>query len=141
MRNFPPVFESSHSIENFTPNFLTSLLRLTHSIPQSALFSTPIPAISAHQFLWFKTRKRRKIIKCFYDFCCRIYIFYKKVVHTQLLWLNIFKSSISLFVLIKVKTISKTRMKRYAETGSCCQVPISRLKYSWLNLFFLVWTC
>ena len=36
------------------------------------------------------------------------------------LWLNIFRPSILLFVLIKIKAISKTKMKRYAEIGSPC---------------------
>ena len=43
-------------------------------------------------------------------------------------WLNIFRTSILLFVLIKVKAISKTRMKRYAEIGPPCRVPLSSLK-------------
>ena len=43
--------------------------------------------------------------------------------------LNIFRPSIFLlFVLIKVKAISKTGMKRYAEIVSSCRVPLSRLK-------------
>ena len=50
-------------------------------------------------------------------------IFIKKVVSSEAyavyrkLWLTIFKPSILLFVLIKVKAISKTKMKRYAEIG------------------------
>ena len=44
------------------------------------------------------------------------------------LWLNIFRPSILLFVLIKVKAISKTRRKRHAEIGSACRVPYSSLK-------------
>ena len=50
-------------------------------------------------------------------------IFIKKVVSSEAyavyrkLWLTIFKPSILLFVLIKIKAISKTKMKRYAEIG------------------------
>ena len=33
------------------------------------------------------------------------------------------------FVLIKEKTTSKARMKRYAKIGSTCVVPLSNLKY------------
>ena len=43
-------------------------------------------------------------------------------------WLNISRPSILLFVLIKVKTICKTKMKRYAEIRSPCRVPLSSLK-------------
>ena len=84
-------------------------------------------------FIDFKTRKKKKKKpNFFYDFCCRIYIFYEKVVSSayavyRKLWLNIFRSLV-LFVLIKVKAISKTRMKRYAEIGSLCRVPHSSLK-------------
>ena len=60
-------------------------------------------------------------------------LFYEKVVSSayvvyRKLWLNIFRSSILLFVIIKVKTISKTKPKRNAETGSPCRVPLSSLK-------------
>ena len=47
-------------------------------------------------------------------------IFIKSVVSYAVyrrLWLTIFKPSILLFVLIKIKAISKTKMKRYAEIG------------------------
>ena len=50
-------------------------------------------------------------------------IFIKKVVSSEAyavyrkLWFTIFKPSILLFVLIKIKAISKTKMKRYAEIG------------------------
>ena len=50
-------------------------------------------------------------------------IFIKKVVSSEAyavyrkLWLTIFKPSILLFVLIKIKAISKSKMKRYAEIG------------------------
>ena len=60
-------------------------------------------------------------------------IFIKKVVSSEAyavyrkLWLTIFKPSILLFVLIKIKAISKTKMKRYAEIGSPCRVPFSSL--------------
>ena len=115
---------------------MTSLLRLTHSIPQSASFtpsSTPIPTILHFALLILRPKKKRKRIKCFYDFYCRFYIFLKKFVSSAYalytkLWLNVFRPSTLLFVLIKVKAISKTRMKRYAEIGSPCQVPLSSLK-------------
>ena len=50
-------------------------------------------------------------------------LFIKKVVSStyavcRKLWLNIFRPSILLFVLIKIKAISKTKMKRYSEIGS-----------------------
>ena len=110
-------------------------LRLTHSIPQSASFtpfSTPISAILHFALLILRPEKKKKKPNVFYDFCCRIYIFYEKVVSSayavyRKLWLNIFRSLV-LFVLIKVKAISKTRMKRYAEIGSLCRVPHSSLK-------------
>ena len=60
-------------------------------------------------------------------------LFYEKVVSSayvvyRKLWLNISRSSILLFVIIKVKTISKTKPKRNAETGSPYRVPLSSLK-------------
>ena len=59
--------------------------------------------------------------------------FIKKVVSSayavyRKLWLNILKPSILLFVLIKVKTISRIKMKRYAEIGLPCRVRLSSLK-------------
>ena len=60
-------------------------------------------------------------------------IFIKKVVSSEAyavyrkLWLTIFKPSILLFVLIKIKAISKTKMKRYAEIGWPCRVHLSSL--------------
>ena len=50
-------------------------------------------------------------------------LFIKKVVSStyavyRKLWLNIFRPSILLFVLIKIKAISKTKMERYSEIGS-----------------------
>ena len=113
-----------------------TLLRLTHSIPQSASFtpfSKAILAISHFALLILIPENREKVIKFFYDFSYRIHIFHKKVVSSayavyRKLWLNIFRPSILLFVLIKVKAISKTKIKRYAEIGSPCQVPLSSLK-------------
>ena len=60
--------------------------------------------------------------------------FIKKVVSSAYavywkLWLNIFRPSILFFVLMKVKAISKTRMKRYAEIRSPCRVSFSSLRY------------
>ena len=62
-----------------------------------------------------------------------IILFYKKVVSSayavyRKLWLNILRSSILLFVINKVKTISKTKPKRNAETGSPFRVPVSSLR-------------
>ena len=51
-----------------------------------------------------------------------VYIVYR------MLWLNIFRSLILLFVEIKIKAISKTKMKRYAEIGSPCLVPFPSLE-------------
>ena len=50
------------------------------------------------------------------------YVIYRK------LWLNIFRSSISLFVLIKKKAIFQNKMKMYAEIGSLCRVLLSTLR-------------
>ena len=60
-------------------------------------------------------------------------VFMKRVVSSayavyRKLWLNTLKPSILLFVLIKVKTIFKIKMKRYAEIESPCRVPLSSLK-------------
>ena len=41
------------------------------------------------------------------------------------LWLNIFRPPILLLVLMKVKTVSKTKMKMYAEIGPPFWVPLS----------------
>ena len=51
-----------------------------------------------------------------------VYIVYR------MLWLNIFRSLILLFVVIKIKAISKTKMKSYAEIGSPCLVPFPSLE-------------
>ena len=54
-------------------------------------------------------------------------VFIKKVVPSayavyRKVWLNISRRSVLLLVLIKVKTIPKTKMKKYAEIGSPCRV-------------------
>ena len=59
-------------------------------------------------------------------------IFIEKVVSSAYavyreLWLNILRSSI-LFVVIKLKATSKTKIKMYAEIGSSYRVPLSSLK-------------
>ena len=112
-------WESSFQFQVFYHQsiLMTSLLGLTHSIPHSASFTQHTnPSNFVFYFIDFKTRKKKKKIKCIYDFCW-IYIFYKKVASLtstvyRKLRLNIFRLWILLFVLIKVKAIFKTRMER-----------------------------
>ena len=44
------------------------------------------------------------------------------------LWLNIFRPSILLLVLIKVKATSKTKKKKYAEIRSPWGIPLTSVK-------------
>ena len=84
-------------------------------------------------FVNIKTRKKEKKSNVFMISVAEFTFFIKNIVSSaqavyRKLWLNIFRPSILLFVLIKTKAITKTKMKRYAEIGSPCRVLLSSLK-------------
>ena len=96
-------------------------------------FRTPIPAISHLEIFGFK-RENSEDVQCVYNFNNGVFVLNKEssIVSICCMQRLVIKNVNTFYIwviLAIIKKNSKTSIKRYAEIGSPCLVPLSKLKY------------